>query len=313
MVPNKMTDSIDNQLYFNDQELETISFAGISESDVRDAVRILQDWIRQQPHLPECAVSETRLLWRIWLIRKMSLERTKQTVDMYYTVRNLIPELFKNRDPVILQEQQAFKHVHVVPLPVLLDDFTQIINTQFLGIEDGQFDTIKFIKTGIMVADLIFRSTNALGFQMVMDLKNISLGVIMKITPAILKKLQVKAYPLRIKSIHLTNAPDYIDKVVSLLKFALPPKLIKRIVVHKQGFETLHDHIKPKYLPSEYGGELGPTQALWDSWTKDLISKRDWFLEQENISSDEEKRPGKPLDQSEMFGMEGSFKKLSVD
>nr|CAD7464804.1 unnamed protein product [Timema tahoe] len=55
MPPNKMTDSIDNQLYFNDQELETISFAGISENDVRDAVRILQDWIRQQHHLPECA------------------------------------------------------------------------------------------------------------------------------------------------------------------------------------------------------------------------------------------------------------------
>nr|CAD7434238.1 unnamed protein product [Timema monikensis] len=132
-------------------------------------------------------------------------------------------------------------------------------------------------------------------------------------TGTVCERMRNKAYPLRIKSIHLTNAPDYIDKFVSLLKFALPPKLIKRIAVHKPGFETLHNNIKPKYLPSEYGGELGPVQDMWDSWTKELISKRDWFLEQENISSDEKRRPGKPLDQSELFGMEGSFKKLSVD
>nr|CAD7450732.1 unnamed protein product [Timema bartmani] len=93
----------------------------------------------------------------------------------------------------------------------------------------------------------------------------------------------------------------------------LNPKLSKRIIVHTSGLDSLHDHISPKYLPLEYGGELGPVQDIWDLWTKDLISKRDWFLEQENISSDEEKRPGKPLDQSELFGMEGSFKKLSVD
>nr|CAD7269812.1 unnamed protein product [Timema shepardi] len=121
----------------------------------------------------------------------MSLERTKQTVDMYYTVRNLIPEFFRNRDPVILQEQQVLTYVHVLPFPILLDDFTQIINTRFLGTEDDQIDTIKFIKIGIMVSELIFRSTNALGFQLVMDLKNVSLGVMMKITPAILKKIQV--------------------------------------------------------------------------------------------------------------------------
>nr|CAD7206770.1 unnamed protein product [Timema douglasi] len=50
------------------------------------------------------------MLWRILCIRKMSLERTKQTVDMYYTVRNLIPEFFRNRDPVILQEQEVFTY-----------------------------------------------------------------------------------------------------------------------------------------------------------------------------------------------------------
>nr|CAD7463792.1 unnamed protein product [Timema tahoe] len=307
---------MDTQLSFTGKELDVLRFLGLGEDNVREAVSYLKDWIRLQPHLPECSVSETKMLWRIWLLRKMSLERTKQTVDMYYTVRNLIPEFFRNRDPVILQEQQFFKHLQFVPLPALLDDFTQVVIDRFVGTEDKHFELIQFMKISIMIGDLLVSNARSLGFHVVVDLSNYSLGVIRQFTPVILKKMQViitKAYPVRIKSIHFVNSPVFVDKLVTLVKMVLITKLSKRIIVHTSGLGSLHDHISPKYLPLEYGGELGPVQDIWDSWTKDLISKRDWFLEQENISSDEKKRPGKPLDQSELFGMEGSFKKLSVD
>ncbi|CAG2069039.1 unnamed protein product [Timema podura] len=109
MALNGSSDSTDNELFLTTEDIECIKYSRVSENDVREVVRTLQDWLRQQPHLPEFA--DTRLLWGFWLLRKMSLERTKQTVDMYYTVRNLIPEFFKNRDPVILQEQQIFKNL----------------------------------------------------------------------------------------------------------------------------------------------------------------------------------------------------------
>lgn len=44
-------------------------------------------------------VSERRLEHFI-ISAKLSLELAKQKLDMYYTVRHLVPELFTNRDPL---------------------------------------------------------------------------------------------------------------------------------------------------------------------------------------------------------------------
>nr|CAD7449024.1 unnamed protein product [Timema bartmani] len=164
----------------------------------------------------------------------------------------------------------------MIPMPGVTDKFTQTVISRYVGTEDQHYDLNQFIKMAVMIGELLLIDSCSLDFHAVVDLNNYSLGVIKQFTPVILKKIQVlitKAYPLRLKSIQLVNAPAFVDKLVTVLKMVLNPKLFKR----------------------------------------DLIFKRDWFLEQENISSDEEKRPGKPLDQSELFGMEGSFMKLSVD
>lgn len=38
-----------------------------------------------------------------------------------------------------------------------------------------------------------------------------------------------------------------------------------------------------------------------------------WFKAQESIKTDESRRPGKPYNYDDLFGMEGSFKKLTID
>jgi hypothetical protein len=53
--------------------------------------------------------------------------------------------------------------------------------------------------------------------------------------------------------------------------------------------------------------------SITAAWVKKLESNRDWFLEQENVKSDETKRPGKCIDTGELFGFQGSFRRLSLD
>lgn len=41
---------------------------------------------------------------------KHSMERTKEKLDTYYTMRTLLPEFFANRDPFLPELQEILKH-----------------------------------------------------------------------------------------------------------------------------------------------------------------------------------------------------------
>lgn len=46
---------------------------------------------------------------------------------------------------------------------------------------------------------------------------------------------------------------------------------------------------------------------------KRLDEELPWFKEQEAIKADESKRPGKPTNYDDLFGMDGSFRQLTID
>jgi len=48
-------------------------------------------------------------------------------------------------------------------------------------------------------------------------------------------------------------------------------------------------------------------------WKKKVEDNREFLIQQENYRSDESKRTGIPKTCAELFGVEGSFRKLSVD
>ena len=50
-----------------------------------------------------------------------------------------------------------------------------------------------------------------------------------------------------------------------------------------------------------------------DDWMKRVLENKDWFAEQTQYKSDESKRPGKPKSHADIFGIEGSFRKLDID
>lgn len=48
-------------------------------------------------------------------------------------------------------------------------------------------------------------------------------------------------------------------------------------------------------------------------WMKKLEEYTPWFKEQEGIKADESKRPGKPTNYDDLFGLDGSFRQLTID
>lgn len=66
-------------------------------------------------------------------------------------------------------------------------------------------------------------------------------------------------------------------------------------------------------LPKDYGGESDSVAEITEYWKKKVESYQGWFKENESYYSVESKRPGRPKTSDNVFGVEGSFRKLDVD
>nr|CAG4636928.1 EOG090X04DJ [Ceriodaphnia reticulata]SVE72871.1 EOG090X04DJ [Ceriodaphnia reticulata] len=83
--------------------------------------------------------------------------------------------------------------------------------------------------------------------------------------------------------------------------------------VHGDDYESLYKEISKEVLPKDYGGENMSIAELTAYWKKKCEDNREFLIAQSKMKSDESKRPGRPKTSDELFGIEGSFRKLNVD
>lgn len=287
---------------------------GLDQHGINDAVCSLKTWLSMQPHLPN-NVDDGRL--ERWLIRcKNSLEKTKTSIDMYYTLKNMMPEILCDRDPAKPWFKQIVTIGYGCPLPRLTSDNCRVI---LMGLQPSNPDILNMndiLKFQFMIQDIRMCEDYSASDIYIMDYSNFTMGHVTKITFTIIKKMEVcamKGFNMRIKEIHLINVPAFAEMLVNLIKSVLKEKIASRIHVHSKGFSSLHERVSTEILPTEYGGQSGPIMEHWSAWVKKLESYRDWFVEQEKFKSDESKRIGKTVTSSDLFGFEGSFRKLNVD
>lgn len=79
--------------------------------------------------------------------------------------------------------------------------------------------------------------------------------------------------------------------------------------------KTFEKFIPLEYLPNEVqGGKAGPLKDLSKEQIQMLEDHRAWFLdEQDKMLVNENLRPGKGKSDADLFGVEGTFKKLEID
>ncbi|KAJ9587370.1 hypothetical protein L9F63_019112, partial [Diploptera punctata] len=70
---------------------------GLDEKRVLEALDGIKSWLQFQPHLPKDE-DDGRL--ERWLIRrKNNMEKTKESLDVYYSMKTICPEFMYDRDP----------------------------------------------------------------------------------------------------------------------------------------------------------------------------------------------------------------------
>lgn len=153
------------------------------------------------------------------------------------------------------------------------------------------------------------------GLIFIMDMKGATASHLFQMTPGMAKKhtaFTEQALPLRPRAQHFVNTIPGFDTIFNMVKPMMSKKQQGRLYVHGK-MDSLFEHIPLQYLPKEYGGENGSMEELIAQMDKKFDEYSDFFKENANYGTDETLRPGKPIDFEDLFGTEGSFRKLEVD
>ncbi|KYQ49139.1 Alpha-tocopherol transfer protein-like protein [Trachymyrmex zeteki] len=278
-------------------------------------LQILKDWMEKQPHLPR-----VEMLYLILFLHSnyYRIEPTKKTIDNFYTIRTLLPEVFSNRDPIAWKElRKVFSIMAAVPLEQKTKEGYVMTFTKFLDPNPNKFDYYECMKYLLMTCEVqtVIQGTNE-GLVIILDATGLSFSHIASINLMGLKKVLFyvqEAAPVRLKAFHVLNTIPIVDTLMNLIKPFLKKELMNLLHFHSS-METVKKFLPIEALPNEFGGKAGPIEEIAIKHIKLLEEFRDWFQYDEVYRRvNESLRVGKCESTENLFGVDGSFKKLELD
>ncbi|XP_045490789.1 alpha-tocopherol transfer protein-like [Colias croceus] len=301
-------------------ELAVIAEKELNEDPKRidSDIQHIREWISKQPHLH----ARTDDQWIVTFLRgcKYSLERTKEKIDLYYSMRSLAPEIFfhlKHTDPKFIEILESGSCLLLPKLAAPNGQRIFISKPSLLNVEKHKMMDV-FAVTNVMQRIMLMDDDNSViaGSRSVMDMEGLNMSFFLQMTPSLMRKLTVytqEATPLRFKGGHYINVGNGFETIYNVMKTFLNEKTKSRLYVHNTNYEELYKYVPKEVLPVEYGGNGGTIPEIIEYWKNKIQEYSAWLEEDMQYRTDESKRPGKPRSAEEMFGVEGSFRQLEFD
>ncbi|KAG5886254.1 hypothetical protein JTB14_020817 [Gonioctena quinquepunctata] len=280
--------------YFEDLPLileKALTIHKKTEENLKEDIRILKKWFEGQPHLPE--IPTDQMITAFIIFNKFNTENVKQKLDMYYTMRSLYPEYFRNKHPLLPHMQENLEKVYSIPLPKATTEGYRVIICRLSDRNTEIFNIYDFFAQLYNVIEVRLHEDHHLGDVLVYDFKGVKFGHLVQTTPSILRNntaIFKKVFNNKIKQMHILNTMWFVDPVIALSKRLMSRKLGQRIHVHKS-MESLKEFISPSILPKDYGGEESSLEELSALWNQKFTDYNERFDKLANIRVDESLRP----------------------
>ncbi|KAK4879832.1 hypothetical protein RN001_007978 [Aquatica leii] len=300
-------------------ELQEIAKKELNEDvdKIQDSLSLLRAWLKFQKHLKY--KDDDQFLLAFLRGCKFRIETVKKKLDCYYTSRTLAPEFFTNRSPYSELVQTVLKNNIVayyspkLTLPTVC--YCAWSHIEKIGIPLNEMMTHDFMAIDVLLNEQDSFIIN--GVISILDLKDVSLKYILQChIPTIKKYLFItqNAFPVRVKEVHIINAPPIVYSIYKMCEVVISEKNKKRIRIYStEKTHQLTDAMSKVMLPNEFGGEAGSITELTNAWRQRIERYTDWFKEENKYKSIEELRAGQAKTHSDFFGLEGSFRQLSFD
>ncbi|XP_067615419.1 alpha-tocopherol transfer protein-like [Eurosta solidaginis] len=285
-------------------------FPEISRAEMQKFV----NWIRAQPHMQNLAEEEALHFFHACM---NSMEMAKQVLDTNLTARTHCEDFFSNLDCERPELQRAMRTVSICPLPQTTPEGYRVIVGKLTDTNASHFNFADCMKLYCMIFDhWMYEDGIRPGHIIIMDLKGVTLGHVARIGLFQVKKFLFylqEAAAIRLIGFHFINIVPFMDRILALMTPFMKKELTSVLYVHSN-IDDFFKHVPQSIMPKEYGGEEAECSQLKEIFYKKLKDDRAEILEFEKRHQVNEKlRPGKAKDASDLFGIEGNFKKLNID
>ncbi|XP_061707839.1 uncharacterized protein LOC133518224 [Cydia pomonella] len=284
---------------------------------LQEDVQHLKEWITKQPHLK----ARTDDQWLVAVLRgcKFSLERVKKKLDLYYTLRTTAPDVTLRLKPT----ENKFLEFLRLGTVVILPEAIQKLSPRIILIRPGSYhpnthnvaDIMCILIYLVQIVVVESDAATVMGTKIVVDYQGVTMAHLAQANPTLLKKIVAvsqESMPLRLKGSHHVNLPAGIEAIFQLIKGLLNAKARDRLKIHKK-YEELREFVPQESLPIEYGGNGGSIAEITEKWVNKMVEYKSWMQQEETLGTDESRRAGEPRTAEEMFGADGSFRKLDID
>jgi len=240
--------------------------------------------------------------------------KQKKKLELYFTVKAAMPDLFENRDPERKDVLEAINYCHNILMPRLTPQGYRVSIFRMTTNDISKFKIDLQILRGSMHACIRTAHEYPIaGDVMIFDAQNITAahGTVF-LTPLVKRALidGPEAYPNRLRQIHVVNAFPIIERIVSIIKSLLKEKIRKRFFIHSKPEELLN-YIPAVCLPKEYGGSTGTLSDMSAKTHEYVRAHAHWLKDQETVIAT---GPIPEKYKTDDFGgPEGSFRKLALD
>ncbi|KAK2576278.1 hypothetical protein KPH14_005644 [Odynerus spinipes] len=208
-------------------------------------------------------------------------------MDTYYRMRTTVPEFFSNRDSRLEYLQHSLKMLEFVALPVPDPNGNRIIFHRLADTKSSQYMLNDSIKLLLMTVDAnLYTEGCSPGYIFLFDMSGVNMGHLTRVSINSIRKFFEyiqEGMPVRLKGIHVLNVVWFMDKVLAIIKPFMKSELLEMLHLYTGDVSEIYEHIPPRCLPKDFGGELDYVRVLHEANSRKLEQLKDYFLEEQTI------------------------------
>lgn len=197
-------------------------------------------------------------------VSKFDCTKAYERILRYYDERWNLPEIFQDYSPSSVKPVECARQVYACPYRNKDHSAVFLVKRGYYDASKMNYDLI--IRSLMMIGETaITQPLNQMcGLTIIMDMTSPAWGAWTEYTPSRLKliaRLLQKSLAVRIRKIHVINAPPIYFILYSIIYPFLSAKMRNRIIIHKN-CKSLHSYIDPGNLTKEYGGSLEQSDLI---------------------------------------------------